>query len=276
MLLLSLLHTMTVYANRWGGPRYRTEEFAKFLHKHLYNTQEDQLKRLEKVNLSLSIDALLSSRHTPVYVSSIQADSSTFQTWIILDELGYHAQFHEGTEILLYKNDSLIYEKIENIKPGDRRVINFELVEEFKNDKLHHHSKFSENFLSITCRSETETEMTLCDALTSMMIVKRPHLTALDIVKVDQFDNKNLQEIYLIDIIDVWKSAKESKFNIEVMPFSYSLHKNRALSDKSENRYYKSRQSTVGKRYLEKMRSKVFSIKKDKVKIALELKHVED
>lgn len=276
MHLFSLLHTMTAYANRWGGPRYRTEEFAKFLHKHLYNVQEEQLRMREKVNLCLSIDALLSSRHVPVYVSSIQIDSSESQTWFILDELGYQAQFHEGTEILLYKDDLLVYEKIENIKPGDRRVINFELVEEFNNDKLHHHSKFSENFLSITCNSEAEIEMTLCDALTSMMIIKRPHLTALEVIKIEQFDNKNIQELYLIDVVDVWKSTTEPKFNIEIMPFSYSLHKNRALSDKSENRYYKSRQSTQAKRYLEKMRSKVFNMKKDNVKVELELKHVED
>lgn len=272
----NLLHTMTVYANRWGGPRYRTEELAKFLHKHLYNSQEEQLKRLEKVNLCLSIDALLSSKHTPVYVSSIQVDSSASQTWLILDELGYQAQFHEGTEILLYKDNSLMYEKIENIKPGDQRVINFELVDAFKNDKLHHHSKFSENFLSITCNSEAEIEMILCDALTSMMIVKRPQLLTLEIKKIDQFDKNNIQEIYIIDIVDVWKSCSETKLDIEVMPFSYSLHKNKALSNKSENRYYKSRQSTIAKRYLEKMRSKVFNMKKDNVKVELELRHVKD
>jgi len=276
MQLISLLHTMTVYANRWGGPRYRTEELAKFLHKHLYNVQEEQLRRGEKVNLCLSIDAFLSSRHTPVYASSIQLDHTNSQTWMILDELGYQAQFAEGTEILLYKNDCLLYEKIENIKPGDQRVINFELVDEFKNDKLHHHSKFAENFHSITCNNETEVEMTLCDALTSMMIVKRPHLLDLKVIKLDQFDNKNVQEIYLIDVVDVWKSTTERKLNIDVMPFSYSLHKNKSLSHKSENRYYKSRRSTQAKRYLEKMRSKVFSIKQDKVNIELELKHVED
>jgi hypothetical protein len=267
---------MTVYANRWGGPRYRTEEFAKFLHKHLYNIQEEQLRKSKKVNLCLSIDALLSSRHTPVYVKSVQVDISNDQTWWILDELGYHSEFHESTEILLYKNNALIFEKIENIKAGDKRVINFELVEEFKNDKLHHHSKFSENFLSIECKSESEIEMIMCDALTSMTIVKRPERLSLEIKKVDQFNKKNIQELYLIDIVDVWKGSTRTKFNIEIMPFSYSLHKNKSMSNKSEHRYYKSRQSTIAKRYLEKMRSKVFDMKKDNVKVELELKHVKD
>jgi hypothetical protein len=267
---------MTVYANRWGGPRYRTEELVKFLHKHLYNVQEEQFKKSEKVNLCLSIDAILSSRHTPVYVKSIQINTSNNQTWLILDELGYRAKFHEGTEILLYKNDGLIFEKIENIKSGDRRAINLELVEEFNNDKLHHHSKFSENFLTIECKSESEIETTMCDALTSMTIVKRPSLTTLEIKKIDQFNKKNTQELYLVDIIDVWKGATEIKLDIEIMPFSYSLHKNKSLSNKSQNRYYKSRQSTIAKRYLAKMRSKVFSMKKDNVVVELELKHKEN
>lgn len=272
MHLFNLLHTMTVYANRWGGPRYRTEEFAKFLHKHLYNIQEDQLKGRTKVNLSLSIDALLSSRHTPVYVKSVQMEPPQ-KTWTITDELGYTAVFHEGTEVLLYKDNCLVYEKVENIKIGDRRVINFELVDEFKNDKLHHHSKFSENFLTIKCKDFSEIEMAMCDALTSMTIVQR---TGLEMKKLDQFDNANIQELYLVDIIGIVECIDQMKLNIEIMPFSYSLHKNKALSDKSEKRYYKSRQSTIAKRYLEKMRSKVFNMKKDNVKIELELKHVED
>lgn len=273
MHLFNLLHTMTAYANRWGGPRYRTEELAKFLNKSLYNVQEEQLKRNEKVNLVLSIDALLSSRHTPTYVRSIQMEQEPKPTWTITDELGYTAVFHEGTEILLYKDNGLVYEKIENIQIGDTRIINFELVEEFKNDKLHHHSKFSENFLTIKCKDYREIEMTMCDALTSMIIVQR---TGLEMKKLDQFNDSNIQELYLVNIIGIVKCIPQTKLNIEVMPFSYSLHKNRALSDKSENRYYKSRQSTIAKRYLEKMRSKVFSMKKDNVKIELELKHVED
>ena len=273
MHFLNLLHTMSVYANRWGGPRYRTEELAKFLHKHCYNVQEDQLKLNQKVNLCLAIDALISSRHTPLYVKSIQMEQELKPTWTITDELGYTAVFHEGTEILLYKNDTLVYEKIENIAIGDRRVINFELVEVFNNDKLHHHSKFAENFLTIKCKDFSEIEMAMCDALTSMIIAQR---TGLEMTKLDQFNSSNAQELYLVDVIGIVPCIPQTRLNIEVMPFSYSLHKNRSLSDKSENRYYKSRRSTVAKRYLEKMRSKVFRMKKDNVKVELELKHVED
>lgn len=273
MHLLNLLHTMTIYANRWGGPRYRTEEFAKFLHKHLYNVQEEQLKRKEKVNLSLSIDALLSSHHTPVYVKSVRLDPSICRTWMIIDELGYGAEFHEGTEVLLYKNDALIYEKVENIKPGDQRVINFELVDEFKNDKLHHHNKFSENFHTIAYENENDAQMLMCDALTSMTVVKKQ---LSEILKIDQFKPSNIQELYFIEITSAFEIMPCTKFDIEIMPFSYSLHKNRALSNKSNKRYYTSRQSTIAKRYLEKMRSKVFNIKKDNIKTELELKHVKD
>jgi hypothetical protein len=273
MHFLNLLHTMSIYANRWGGPRYRTEELAKFLHKHVYNVQEEQLKTNKKINICLAIDAFLNSRHKPSYLKSVQMEPELHPTWTITDELGYTAVFHEGTEILLYKNDALVYEKIENIQIGDRRVINFELVEEFNNDKLHHHSKFSENFLTIKCKDFSEIEMAMCDALTSMTIVQR---AGLEMTKLDQFNRSNDQELYLVDIIGIVKCIPQTKLNIEIMPFSYSLHKNRELSDKSEKRYYKSRQSTVAKRYLEKMRSKVFSMKKDNVKVELELKHVED
>lgn len=274
MHFLNLLHTMTVYANRWGGPRYRTEELAKFLHKHLYNVQEAQLKRGEKVNICLAIDALLSSRHIPIYVKPLMITGSSLKMYRVIDELGYSADFHKDDEILIYRNDAITYEKVENIVGGDKRVLNFELVEEFSNDKLHHHSKFSENFLTIKCKDEAEAQMTLCDALTSMTIVKKK---GLNLTKIDQFDKNNIQEIYLVDIVEIWWLKEERpKIVMEIMPFSYSLHKNKALSNKSEKRYYNSRQSTIGKRYLEKMRSKVFSIKKDKVKIELELTHAKD
>jgi hypothetical protein len=263
---------MTVYANRWGGPRYRTEEFAKFLHKHLYNAQEEQLRKCEKVNLCLSIDALLSSRHTPVYVKYVSLNPEIVRMWAITDELGYLAEFPEGTEILLYKDRGLMYEKIENVVVGDSRAINFELVDEFKNDKLHHHSKFSENFHSIKVKDDIEAQMLMCDALTSMTIIKKK---GLEVIKIDQFDKKNDQEIYLVNIVAIGQSTKQMNIDIAIMPFSYSLHKNRSMSNKSEHRYYKSRQGTIAKRYLEKMRSKVFNIKKDKVKIELELKHKE-
>ena len=85
--LTSLLHTMSPYANRWGGPRYRTEELAKFLNKHLYNIQEDQLRRAELVNMCLAYDAFLSSRHVPIYPAAI-LNVGEWHAWRIKDELG--------------------------------------------------------------------------------------------------------------------------------------------------------------------------------------------
>jgi hypothetical protein len=266
---------MSIYANRWGGPRYRTEELAKFLHKHLYNIQEDQLIEGKKVNTILAHDALLSSRHTPLYACSIKKADCTAVVFI-RDELGFDGFFSEGTEILIHRGDKIQFEKIENVKVGDRRVINFEKVDTFKNDKLKHHRSFSENFLTIKCEDSYETKMILCDALSSMTLLKKEDKNVVR--RIDQFNSKNIQEIHLIDITDVMTGLIpfEISFKIEFLPFSYRLKKNKELSDKSENRYYKYRSRTQDKRFMEKMRSKVFRIKKSKVDFKMELKHVED
>lgn len=263
---------MTLYANRWGGPRYRTEELAKFLNKHLYNIQEDQLRNAKRVNLCLAHDAFLSSRHTPLYPVSI-LNMGERHAWRIKDELGFEAIFDEGTEILVHKDDVIKFEAIEELKPGDRRVINLELVPELKNDKNHHYLPFTDKFISINCDTSDEVQMLLCDGLSAMMILKEKDG---NVEKVEQFDSKNEQEVYLSDIIEVEYIGPQYFFYIEFNPFSYTLTKNRQLSDKSKNRYYNYRQSTVGKRWLEKMRSKVFRIKKDNVGFDMELTHVEN
>jgi hypothetical protein len=271
--LQSFLHTMSAYANRWGGPRYRTEELAKFFNKHLYNIQEDQLRAGSKVNTILAHDAFLSSRHTPVYMSSIKAIPKK-RIFSITDELGFTGLFPEGTEILIINGTKIEFNKIENIKPGDKRIINLELVPRLKNDKMHHHREFSENFLSIKYKSEYEKQMLLCDCLSAMTILKDEggHVS-----RVDQFNPKNLQEIYLVDVTEVKEVETSYQFyEAEFLPFSYVLMKNRALSDKSKNRYWKYRHQTIGKRWLEKMRSKVFSIKKSKVEFKMDLKHVKN
>jgi len=269
--LTSLLHTMSVYSNRWGGPRYRTEEFAKFLNKHLYNIQEDQLRNGERVNACLAYDAFISSRHTPLYIASI-LNVGEWVAWRIKDELGFEGVFARGTEVLIHRDETIKYEKIENLKIGDRRVINFELVPEFNNDKLQHHLAFTENFLSIDCEPG-ETQMLLCDGLTSMTILKE---TDSGVQRIDQFNSKNEQELYLVDITEVNEIESQQFFYIDFNPFSYSLRKNKSMSDKSKNRYYKQRQDTVGKRWLEKMRSKVFAMKKDNVEMKMELTHAKD
>jgi len=269
---MSFLHTMSIYANRWGGPRYRTEELAKFMNKHLYNVQEDQLRAGEKVNTILAHDAFLSSRHTPLYMSSIEA-AGNFSTYMITDELGFEGFFSKGTEILILKNNQIQYEKVENLKIDDERVINFELVPEFSNDKLHHHLKYSENFISIKYENEYEKQMLLCDGLSSMTILKDEDGA---LKRVGQFDSENIQEIHFIKITGVIRISPTQFYRAEFLPFSYSLKKNRELSDKSRHRYYKQRHSTAGRRWLEKMRSKVFHMKKDKIELKMELRHDED
>ena len=270
--LTSLLHTMSIYANRWGGPRYRTEELAKFLNKHLYNIQEYQLQMGEKVNTCLASDAFISSRHTPLYLSSIRK-SDIIDGYFIKDELGFEAIFAEGTEILIHRDNQIKFEKIENIEMGDLRVINFERVDEFNNDKLHHHLAHSENFISIKCASEDEVQMVLCDGLTAMTILKDEESV---VKRINQFDSENDQEIYLSEITKILQVDTQQFYYIDFFPFSYSLKKNRALSNKSKHRYWKYRQNTVGKRWLEKMRSKVFHIKKSPVEFKMELRHVEN
>ena len=270
--LMSFLHTMSVYANRWGGPRYRTEELAKFMNKHLYNVQEDQLRAGEKVNTILAHDAFLGSKHTPLYISSIKAAGEA-PTYLITDELGFEGLFAEGTEILVLKDDCIQYKKVEKLRTDDERVINFELVPEFNNDKLHHHKKHSENFISIKYENEYEKQMLLCDGLSSMTILKDESSV---LKRVSQFNSENIQEIYFIKITGIIQIAPTQCYKAEFLPFSYSLKKNRELSDKSRHRYYKQRHSTSGRRWLEKMRSKVFHMKKDKIELKMELRHDED
>lgn len=266
--LTSLLHTMTAYANRWGGARWRTEELAKFLNKHLYNIQEEQLRNGQRVNLCLAHDAFLSSRHLPLYPSSI-LNIGEWAAYKIKDELGFEAVFSKGTEILIHKDEIIRFEKIENLKPGDRRVINFEVVPEFDNDKMNHYNAFTDNFISIKCEPE-EIQQLMCDSLNAMMILKEQ---SGSLIRIDRFDSRNEQEIHLIDIVSVEEIEPHLFFYLEFNKFSYSLRKNRELSNKSQKRYYNYRQRTVGKRWLEKMRSKVFAMKKDNTIFAMELKH---
>lgn len=273
--LTSFLHTMSLYANRWGGPRYRTEELAKFLNKHLYNIQEDQLKEGKKVNLCLSHDAFLSSNHTPLYASSIQYIGKK-NAYKIKDELGFEAVFDEGTEILTYIDHPefgpLEWLPIESCSAGIYRVINFELVDALKNDKIDHHLPFTDSFLSIKYNSDKEAQTILCDGLSSMMLLKKENGT---IKKLDKFDSNNIQEVYLSKIMEIECIEQLPFFRIEFNPFCYALQKNRKLSNKSKNRYHKYRLDTRTNRWLEKMRSKVFSMKKSKIDFIFELKHME-
>lgn len=272
--LTSLIHTMSLYANRWGGQRYRVEELAKFLNKHLYNYQEEKLMSKERVNLALAGDAFLSSDHIPMYANSIKIIGGK-QAWKIKDELGFEAIFAEGTEILTYVDHPefgpLEWLPIESCSEGTYRVINLEKVESLKNDKAHHHLAFTDKFISIKCQPEEKQKM-LCDGLNALMILKE---NEKGVEKISQFNSNCIQELYLVKITSVMKAGKKGFFDIDFCNFSYSLSKNKALSDKSENRYYKERKRTTKKRWLEKMRSKAFHMKKDKTEFKMELRKCE-
>jgi len=192
--------------------------------------------------------------------------------WRIKDELGFEGVFSKGTEILVYRDGRIKFVAIENLKLGDKRVVNFEYVPEFDNDKLNHHSAFTENFVSIKCEPE-EIQQLMCDGLTAMMMLKEQDGT---VKMIEKFDSKNIQEIYLIDILEAEEIEPQLFFYMTFNDFSFSLKKNKNLSSKSKNRYYNYRRNTIGKRWLEKMRSKVFCMKKDNVDIKMELKHESD
>lgn len=281
MLIWNLFHTLSLYANRWGGPRYRTTELSKFVFKHFYEHQIMRLIYNKKINANLASEAFLSANHTPYYMNSIESKGIK-NIYIIEDELGYKAHFAEGTKILIHDPLNLgylKYEDIKNIKSGNERIINFELVETLKNDKLHHHRKNIENFYKIKCSSEKNVQETLCDSITSMILSRSIGHNVVE--KIDKFEKNNIQQIYFITITNVEKAivtpnANINDYEIKFMPFSYVLMKDRSLSNKSNNRYHKTISEGRSKKYLEKLRSRVFAMKKDKIDFSMELTHEED
>lgn len=267
--ILSLLHTISVYAARWGGPRYRTTEVAKYINKYCYNLQEEHLKRGKKIDTRLASEAVLSSRHTPLYIKSLQYVGNK-DSYVIIDELGLTAIFTEGTEILVEKDAELVFVKIEDLQPGDKRVVNFEYVPEFKNASLHSYNKNIKNFMTIKSRTDRETQVMLCDSITAMTLTKE--VEHLKLKKIYQFDNKlHDQELYLIDIVSVTKTKTQMPAIIlETFPYSHALLRDVDKAIKTDKRYYKAKHKERGKRYLNKMREKVFEIKKSKIDIVLE------
>jgi hypothetical protein len=266
---LSLLHTISVYAARWGGPRYRTTEVAKYINKYCYNLQEEHLKRGKKIDTRLASEAILSSRHTPLYIKSLHFVGYR-DAYVIVDELGLAAVFPEGTEILVEKNAELTFVSIDELQPGDKRVVNFEYVKEFKNASLHSYNKHIKNFITIKSRTERETQIMLCDSITAMTLTKE--IEPLKLKKLYQFDNKlHDQELYLIDIVSVTKTKTQMpSINLELFPYSHALIKDVDRSKKTDKRYYKAKHKERGKKYLNKMREKVFDIKNSKIDIVLE------
>ncbi len=127
ILLENIIHTVSTYSNRWGGPRFNTIELYKFMNKHLSGKQDKEIANGDKVNTILISDAFLSSKHMPLYLKSLQYKEEK-ETYFIKDELGFETEFPKGTEILIWNEDCKTpeYIKIENIKEGINRVINFE------------------------------------------------------------------------------------------------------------------------------------------------------
>jgi hypothetical protein len=268
----SLLHTISPYANRWGGPRYHIVELFKFLNKYLWDHQIIRFNKKEKINCCLASEALLSANHTPKYIKYIQIKNEE-TIYKITDELGYESTFPENTELLIYENDNICFKKIKDIKINDLRVINFESVEEFKNYSLHHHTKLNENFITLNCSKE-EIQTAMCEALTSMILVKN---CDNKILRILVYDKNNAQEIYLIPIVKIEKlEEKQLTIDIELSNFSYLLTKDRKNSDASRNRCYKSIKNKLAKNYLNKMRDKVFYVKKSKDHIEFELINEKD
>lgn len=277
----SLLHTFSPYANRWGGPRYRTTELLKYFNKYLYALQIENLVRHNKeINTSLASEAFLSIDHKPYYMRSLKIDNMNSEAYEIEDELGFKAIFPKGTEILMYHpqpsaTEEFSYTPIEKIKPGDERVINFERVPKLRNDTLHHHRKFSEGFLRIKCKSEKDLQIILCDAITSMMMVEK--IDNLRIKRLDVFNKKNSQEIYLIEILNVKKlDAKIVSYKPTFFNFSHIMIKDKKHSVKSKDRYYKAIKKTLPKKILEKMRKSVFYLKSSNTDFNMELIHEEN
>jgi hypothetical protein len=270
----NLIHTISPYSARWGGPRYETIKFTKFLNKHLYKKQEVDLAKEEKINTVLIPEAFLSSNCKPLYLKSIKYIGFK-KAFVIKDEIGFEASFPEGTEILIYKNNDFIYEKIENIKPGDFRVINFESEPELKN----YQSDVNKDFLSIACNTEEEIQKLMCDYINSFVILKKTNHNSIS--KIDSFDKKeNIQEIYLLEVKSITCPTNISSaevFELEFLPFSCLLLKNIENSNCNNNRYYNEINKKRSKNYLNKMKNKVFNIEKsDKFNIKMELRNEKD
>jgi hypothetical protein len=266
---LSLLHTISVYAARWGGPRYRTTEVAKYINKYCYNLQEEHFRKGKRIDTRLASEAVLSSKHTPLYIKSLQYVGNK-DAYEIVDELGLVAIFTEDTQILVERNEELSFVKINELQPGDRRVVNFEYVKDFKNASLHSYNKNIRNFITIKSNTNHETQIMLCDSITAMTLTKE--IEPLKLKKMYEFNNKlHDQEIYLIDIVSINKMpTKVPAIALELFPFSHALLRDVDRSIKTDKRYYTAKHKERGKKYLNRMREKVFRIKNSKMDIVLE------
>ena len=247
-----------VYPNRDGGPRYKVLKLYKFISKHFYDKQNIQLNKKEKVNTTLFPEAFLTSEHKPIYLKSFQRDKEK-RTYFIKDELGFIAVFPERTEILIERNNELVFEKIEDIKVGDFRVLNFEDVPDL-------HSDVKNNFLSIVSKDFREV---MCEGINHNVLCERKGFLTK---KTDELNRKDdIQTIYFLEVKEITFVGLYDCYNLDFLPFSHFLKKDRTSN---KTNYSNKINKLRSKKYLNKMRDKFFNIKKDKFKIEMELKNV--
>ena len=271
----SLLQTVSIYANRWGGPRFRSMELFKLLNKVLYNNQIEAIKTGTPVNMDLSSVALLSCSHSPLYPSRIVYTGKKMM-YSIEDELGFMGMFAEGTQVYCYEHGQYCWKKIEEIKPGTMRIINLESRENISNTSIHHHKKSSSDIYTMDCGSKLQAQKILGEALCTLMLFKVNKENKKEIVRVREFDKKNnSQELVFVEITKVEKFKELPSLEFVMNGFSHVLFKDKKNSDSSVD-YKKLMNKQRPKKYLNMLREKVFTLKKDVVPFEMELLKIEN
>lgn len=256
ILLENNLHILATYLNRWGGPRYKIIKLQNFIDRYLLDDQKTKLFKKQNINTILISEAVLTSSHKPLYLKTIKASEKKQTVYRIKDELGFTIELPEETELLMW-NNSPEYVKAKHIKTGMERVINFEILPEF-------HSDFNSHFLSVL---SSDVQSILCNGINSNVLLRK--LNNNTAIKKDELNRrKNSQEIYLVKIEEVAKLDTRDCFELEFLPFSYVFKKDK---NSNKTKYYNKINKLRAKKYIDKMRNKVFNIKKDKYKIEMEI-----
>ena len=257
ILLDNIIHTISTYSNRWGGPRYKTKSLFQFMNQHLSNKQNKDIDTGEKVNTILISEAFLDSNHTPLYLKSLQCHTKDVITYFIKDELGFEAEFAIGTKILVWNNSKPEYIEIENIQMGMERVVNLEFNKDLN-------ARFNQHYLFI---SSDQTQEVLCEGINSNILLKKINDTTVK-KQTELNKQKNIQELCLIKIEEVRSIDVTIGFEPEFLPFSYMLKKDKTVNT---TKYSSKINELRKKKYLDKMRRNVYNIRKDKYKVKLEM-----
>jgi hypothetical protein len=271
----SLLQTVSIYANRWGGPRFRSMELFKLLNKVLHNNQIEAIKTGAPVNMGLSSVALLSCSHSPLYPSKIVYTGDKMM-YSIEDELGFKGMFAEGTQVYCYEHGQYCWKRIEEIRPGTMRIINLESRENINNTGIHHHHKSSSDMYTMDCGSEQQAQKILGEEISTLMIFRINKDNKKEVIRVREFDKKNnSQELIFVEITKVEKFKELPSLEFVMNSFSHVLFKDKKNSDSSGD-YRKLMNKQRPKKYLNMLREKVFVLKKDVVPFEMELSKIEN